>query len=205
MSTGVFAFRMLVCQFRRELTFDDVFGFWERLWAAEQMAHRQLKVCLSAHTCDQFCPVHCQLRVCSSEHTCHPLCLVHCQLKVCSCEHFCDLFRPFHCQLKGCLSESTCDPFCPVHSMQQSTPLSSHSSVHVSTQSSVLSFHSLVGSTSSLLVHILIHSFIRLIRRSFMHSLFRFWIPLIRCFSFLFSPNSVSYSFTAQSFSLRDS
>ncbi len=47
MSTGVFAFRMLVCQFRRELTFDDVFGFWERLWAAEQMAHCQLKVSLS--------------------------------------------------------------------------------------------------------------------------------------------------------------
>ena len=50
MSTGVFAFRMLVCQFRRELTFDGVFGFWERLWAAEQMAACQLKVswlCLS--------------------------------------------------------------------------------------------------------------------------------------------------------------
>ncbi len=46
MSTGVFAFRMLVCQFRREISFDDVFGFWERLWAAEQLAHCQLKVCL---------------------------------------------------------------------------------------------------------------------------------------------------------------
>ena len=44
MSTGVFAFRMLVCQFRREMTFDDVFGFWERLWAAEQLASCQLKV-----------------------------------------------------------------------------------------------------------------------------------------------------------------
>ena len=44
MSTGVFAFRMLVCQFRREMSFDDVFGFWERLWAAEQLASSQLKV-----------------------------------------------------------------------------------------------------------------------------------------------------------------
>lgn len=49
MSTGVFAFRMLVCQFRRELTFDGVFGFWERLWAAEQMAACQLKAhCIAA-------------------------------------------------------------------------------------------------------------------------------------------------------------
>ena len=45
MSTGVFAFRMLVCQFRRELMFDDVFDFWERLWAAERLAECQLKVC----------------------------------------------------------------------------------------------------------------------------------------------------------------
>lgn len=49
MSTGVFAFRMLVCQFRREMTFDDVFGFWERLWAAEQLASCQLKdYCIAA-------------------------------------------------------------------------------------------------------------------------------------------------------------
>lgn len=48
MSTGVFAFRMLVCQFRRELMFDDVFDFWERLWAAERLANCQLKVCLIA-------------------------------------------------------------------------------------------------------------------------------------------------------------
>ncbi|DBA91541.1 hypothetical protein WJX77_003797 [Trebouxia sp. C0004] len=48
-STGVFAFRMLVCQFRRELTFDDVFSFWEQLWAAEQLAHCQLKEhCIAA-------------------------------------------------------------------------------------------------------------------------------------------------------------
>lgn len=46
MSTGVFAFRMLVCQFRRELMFHDVFDFWERLWAAERLADRQLKVCM---------------------------------------------------------------------------------------------------------------------------------------------------------------
>lgn len=44
MSTGVFAFRMLVCQFRRELMFGDIFDFWERLWAAERLADRQLKV-----------------------------------------------------------------------------------------------------------------------------------------------------------------
>ncbi|KAL3137637.1 hypothetical protein ABBQ38_004914 [Trebouxia sp. C0009 RCD-2024] len=43
MSTGVFAFRMLVCQFRRELMFGDIFDFWERLWAAERLADRQLK------------------------------------------------------------------------------------------------------------------------------------------------------------------
>lgn len=48
MSTGVFAFRMLVCQFRRELVFVDVFDFWERLWAAERLANCQLKVCLNA-------------------------------------------------------------------------------------------------------------------------------------------------------------
>ena len=48
MSTGVFAFRMLVCQFRRELMFDDVFDFWERLWAAERLADCQLKVCPTA-------------------------------------------------------------------------------------------------------------------------------------------------------------
>lgn len=50
MSTGVFAFRMLVCQFRRELMFVDVFDFWERLWAAERLADCQLKVCLSAES-----------------------------------------------------------------------------------------------------------------------------------------------------------
>lgn len=44
MSTGVYAFRMLICQFRRELAFDDIFSFWERLWAAEQLACTQLKV-----------------------------------------------------------------------------------------------------------------------------------------------------------------
>lgn len=44
MSTGVFAFRMLVCQFRRELMFGDIFDFWERLWAAERLADCQLKV-----------------------------------------------------------------------------------------------------------------------------------------------------------------
>lgn len=43
MSTGVFAFRMLVCQFRRELMFGDIFDFWERLWAAERLADCQLK------------------------------------------------------------------------------------------------------------------------------------------------------------------
>ena len=48
MSSGVFAFRMLVCQFRRELLFGDVFDFWERLWAAERLADCQLKVCLIA-------------------------------------------------------------------------------------------------------------------------------------------------------------
>jgi hypothetical protein len=58
MSTGVFAFRMLVCQFRRELTFDDVFGFWERLWAAEQMAHCQLKVGLFGQFCESCSPIH---------------------------------------------------------------------------------------------------------------------------------------------------
>ena len=49
MSTGVYAFRMLICQFRRELAFDDIFSFWERLWAAEQLAGTQLKVVCSPH------------------------------------------------------------------------------------------------------------------------------------------------------------
>lgn len=44
MGTGVYAFRMLICQFRREMAFDDIFSFWERLWAAEQLAGTQLKV-----------------------------------------------------------------------------------------------------------------------------------------------------------------
>lgn len=51
MGTGVYAFRMLICQFRRELFFDDIFTFWERLWAAEQLAGTQLKVvCQLYHT-----------------------------------------------------------------------------------------------------------------------------------------------------------
>lgn len=55
MGTGVYAFRMLVCQFRRELAFDDIFAFWERLWAAEQLAGTQLKVALQSCVHDCTC------------------------------------------------------------------------------------------------------------------------------------------------------
>lgn len=181
MSTGVFAFRMLVCQFRRELTFDDVFGFWERLWAAEQMAHCQLKVCLSEHTCEPFCA--------SSKSVCLSIPVTR--------------FVPAQ-GLSVCLSEHTCDPFCLVQSIATINPFVKsfiRTCLHTCLHSVIhLSFHSFVGSSNSLFVH-------TLITRSFIHA----FIPafpaqdLDPCdlISLLCFPLVQSYPFTAQVHSLR--
>lgn len=68
MSTGVFAFRMLVCQFRRELMFGDIFDFWERLWAAERLADCQLKVCELNQIASCECSSICIMCSCHSTH-----------------------------------------------------------------------------------------------------------------------------------------
>ena len=70
MGTGVYAFRMLVCQFRREMAFDDIFAFWERLWAAEQLAGTQLKVAFQP--CRHECA--CYLDMCNCFHFCMTAC-----------------------------------------------------------------------------------------------------------------------------------
>ena len=160
MSTGVFAFRMLVCQFRRELTFDDVFGFWERLWAAEQMAHYQLKVCLSGHTCDQFCPIHCQLRVCLSNSVTYFVPFIASSRSVCLRVLVTHLSRSFNATINPFVESFICTCL--------------HTVIRF-----VLSFPFWINQFTACAYT---HSFIPSFRHSCMRSLFSVWIPLICSF-----------------------